>query len=398
MIPPAVVIGANYGDEGKGHVTDWLAEAHSLVVRFNGGAQAGHTVVTPGGKRHVFHHFGSGTYAGARTYLSRFFVVNPILFVQERDVLRDARLPHYPVVYVDPECPVTTPYDMLLNQEAEKARGKRHGSCGVGVNETITRHALEPYRLTYDELFNPKKFKAKLDKIRTEYVPMRADFLELKSPIPYLFDHGLEFAFLHDVEQMINSACTVVNFSQVTEGMSWDSVIFEGAQGLRLDEDAPGFPHVTRSKTGLTNVVTLLKETGKGEVDVYYVTRPYITRHGNGPLLHEVPTPPYPSIVDDTNVPHPYQGSMRYAWFDVNEFEQFVKQDVHDATERGMKVSARLVVTCTDHLAGENVRYKADNGWFNTDVRSFVEFLRLRVGFQKAHFADSPTRLAFSEM
>ena len=86
----SVVIGANYGDEGKGLMTDFLCRQHSadLVVRFNGGAQAGHTVVTPEGERHVFHHIGSGYFAGVPTYLSKFFVSNPVLFKQEYQELR----------------------------------------------------------------------------------------------------------------------------------------------------------------------------------------------------------------------------------------------------------------------------------------------------------------------
>ena len=69
------IIGANYGDEGKGLLTDYYAakSKHSVVVRFNGGPQAGHTVVTPEGKRHVFSHYGSGTLAGAQTFLSKHF-------------------------------------------------------------------------------------------------------------------------------------------------------------------------------------------------------------------------------------------------------------------------------------------------------------------------------------
>ena len=81
-----VVIGANYGDEGKGLMTDYLADKYQaeVVVRFNGGAQAGHTVVTPAGQRHVFSHFGSATLSGSRTFLSKHFVANPILFLKEK--------------------------------------------------------------------------------------------------------------------------------------------------------------------------------------------------------------------------------------------------------------------------------------------------------------------------
>lgn len=74
------VIGAGFGDEGKGLMTDYCCQRpkYTTVVRFNGGAQAGHTVVTPDGRRHVFSHFGSGTLRGAATFLSRFFICNPI--------------------------------------------------------------------------------------------------------------------------------------------------------------------------------------------------------------------------------------------------------------------------------------------------------------------------------
>lgn len=86
-----VVIGANFGDEGKGLVTDWLcAQGAGVVVRFNGGAQAGHTVETPEG-RHVFHHLGSGTFCNVPTYLSQYFICNPILFLHELERLQASK-------------------------------------------------------------------------------------------------------------------------------------------------------------------------------------------------------------------------------------------------------------------------------------------------------------------
>jgi adenylosuccinate synthase len=104
-----VVIGGQYGDEGKGLAVDWLVaqDPDSLVIRFNGGAQAGHTVVAPDGRRHVFSHFGSGTFAGAPTFLSRFFVANPTIFLGEAKRL--AAIGCQPQVVIDPACPVTTP-------------------------------------------------------------------------------------------------------------------------------------------------------------------------------------------------------------------------------------------------------------------------------------------------
>ena len=80
------VIGANFGDEGKGLMTDLFCRTDSSVIniRSNGGAQAGHTVCTSDGKRHIFSHIGSGSFAGADTYLSEFFILNPMLFSREQ--------------------------------------------------------------------------------------------------------------------------------------------------------------------------------------------------------------------------------------------------------------------------------------------------------------------------
>ena len=118
MLEADVVIGANLGDEGKGLFTDYLSSRYDapIIIRYNGGAQAGHTVETPDGMRHVFSHFGSGSFAGGSTYLSRFFVVNPLLFLRELQTLESLHLK--PLVMVAPDCPVTTPFDMMVNQIA----------------------------------------------------------------------------------------------------------------------------------------------------------------------------------------------------------------------------------------------------------------------------------------
>lgn len=116
MPAATVVIGANWGDEAKGKMVDYfasLASGPTVVVRHNGGAQAGHTVLTPDDKRHVFSHFGSGTLAGAATYLARHFVCNPLVFWKESREL--IALGAAPVMAADPRCFVTTPYDMLIN-------------------------------------------------------------------------------------------------------------------------------------------------------------------------------------------------------------------------------------------------------------------------------------------
>lgn len=140
-----VVIGSGYGDEGKGVFTDFLSSQsnESLVIRFNGGAQAGHTVMTPDGKRHVFGHFGANSFLpNSKTALSKHFVVNPLLFAKEKNILNNMDVD--PEVFIHKDCAVTTPYEMILNQWQEDNRGNnRHGSCGVGFGETIQRESLD---------------------------------------------------------------------------------------------------------------------------------------------------------------------------------------------------------------------------------------------------------------
>ena len=127
-----VVIGANFGDEGKGLMTDYFCSNFDknekvLNVRFNGTCQAGHTVVK-GEKRHIFSHFGAGSFnENVVTFLTSDFYVNPILFNSEYEKL--VKLGVKPIVIVDSNAPVITFYDMLYNRVIETSRGKdRHGS------------------------------------------------------------------------------------------------------------------------------------------------------------------------------------------------------------------------------------------------------------------------------
>ncbi len=110
------VIGANFGDEGKGLMTDYLAASckNGIVVRSNGGAQAGHTVQLQNGRRHVFGHVGSGAFCGLPSYLSAYFVVNPMLFAKETSELKAYGI--VPGVFIDGSCMVTTPYDIMITR------------------------------------------------------------------------------------------------------------------------------------------------------------------------------------------------------------------------------------------------------------------------------------------
>lgn len=347
------VIGANYGDEGKGKMVDYLCHEHGadLVVRFNGGAQAGHTVVTPEGLRHVFHHFGSGSFLGTPTYLSRFFVCNPILFNREWDELR-AKLDHDPCIYVDPTCLVTTPWDMVINQAVERMRGdKRHGSCGVGFNETIERSAGDIFDLRVGDLFNHNRRNSIIEMIDKEWIPYRLDQLGIdrRQLLPYLDDFNEIYStWCMDAGLFCGRTIGKVGLLNKT---GKGKIVFEGAQGLLLDQhNKEGFPHLTRSNTGAKNVAELAKEWGIEELEAIYCTRTYLTRHGAGPLPHEFKGLGEENGVlgwpDDTNIPHEFQGTLRYALLD---FPSLIKRCADDA--HANKVLARIAFSHTDQVS-----------------------------------------------
>ena len=139
-----VVCGLGFGDEGKGSVTDFLCSSRSrdpahAVVRFNGGGQAGHNVVTADGRHHTFAQFGSGSFTpGVRTHLSRFMLVDPLALAAEAAHLIAAGVPGaLGRLTVDRDARLVTPYHQAANRARELARGRdRHGSCGMGIGET----------------------------------------------------------------------------------------------------------------------------------------------------------------------------------------------------------------------------------------------------------------------
>src|SRR5262245_24772133 len=137
-----IVVDLGYGDAGKGGVVDYLTHARAAhaVVRFNGGGQAAHTVVTPDGRRHTFAQFGSGSFVpGVTTFLSRFMLVDPLALLREAEGLAAVGVPDaLDRLAIDREALVVTPLHAALNRLRELARGEgRHGSCGLGIGETM---------------------------------------------------------------------------------------------------------------------------------------------------------------------------------------------------------------------------------------------------------------------
>ena len=343
-----VVIGANFGDEGKGFMTDYfchqstLRGEKTLVVLHNGGAQRGHTVVTPDGNRHVFHHFGSGTLVGADTYLSEEFVLNPMIFRQEWGELESMKA--IPKVYVNHTCRVTTPFDMILNQIIEESRDNaRHGSCGMGIHETMIRDVCNyPIEMWFDSSDEAKRYYLK--EIRNYLSERLLDFGINKIPDNW--------------KEIVNSDLLIENFISELNFMGrnisirfdrfieyYDCVVFENGQGLLLDQNNNEYyPHLTPSNTGIRNPLEIISKIDcKLNIEVCYVTRTYLTRHGAGRLDGECDKQEInPDMQDLTNVPNPHQGTLRYAKLIEKSLEERILKDFEPARKYGAKLSLAI--------------------------------------------------------
>ena len=386
------VIGASYGDEGKGLMTDYHvapAGEDGIVVRFNGGAQAGHTVVTPEGRRHVFSHVGSGALAGAATFLSRHVVCNPLLFLKEA-----ANLPAPPQVFVDERAPVSTLYDILINQVAERHRGDgRHGSCGMGIGETIERNLDPDFALTMADLRQGAGYLLhRLGAIRRDYVPRRLASLG----IPALGSQ--DAAWLASDSALQHYAHAAMQFCRATQAAQpglladFGSVVFEGAQGLLLDQERGAFPYVTRSHTGIRNALEVAGEAGIGTLDITYVTRAYLTRHGAGPLAGELPGKPYAGIEDPTNVPNEFQGALRFAHLDLDLLVQTIRADFADALACPVvRATLNLTVSCLDQV-GPALSYVEDGQLQSATPGALAAHLARRLDAGVLYTAWGPSR------
>jgi adenylosuccinate synthase len=324
-----------------------------MVVRFNGGAQAGHTVQTTEGRRHVFSHFGAGSFAGWPTYLSQFFIANPILFFRELSSLQ--ALGVNPSVLLDYRTRLSTPYDILINQAVESRRGaSRHGSCGIGINETVTRCGRAPeFKTSCSDLHDMETLYRKLKVLGKAWVPLRLQELGLSRDTEEI----QKFLAKEDdiISQFAAEAHRMLKVCQITNEYPTSSrIIFEGAQGLMLDEDrVDQWPYVTHSKTGLHNVCFLANRLKVESLDVTYVSRTYLTRHGAGPLPGESDS--LIAAVDRTNVPNRFQGSLRFAAMDWGQLNESIALDLRQSKNSGLNINAGLALTCCDQLPPRRV-------------------------------------------
>jgi adenylosuccinate synthase len=290
MTKHKIVVGLGFGDEGKGTVVDAMCakDDYGFVVRFSGGPQAAHNVVLDDGTHHTFSQFGSGTFSGTRTILSRFMMINPFNMVVEADALQK-KVGYDPMelLYISENSLVITDLHVRANRIREKRRGDaRHGSCGQGVGEA-QRMALEtPHLALYaKDLINMsvEEIAARLQEINRYYV--------LDLGIGGLYD-GIVFwdNIARPYKNLIaDRPFNVISDEKISHFIKNSPCVFEGSQGTLLDEWYGFHPYTTWSTTTPENACTLLQEAGvkDSDIEIIGVTRTYQTRHGAGPFPTE---------------------------------------------------------------------------------------------------------------
>jgi adenylosuccinate synthase len=306
-----------YGDSGKGAITDFLCDALSdpMVVRYNGASQCGHNVVTPDGREHTFSQFGSGTFhPGVKTYYSHHALFNPLNFIIENEHLISVGVEDAIERFqISPNTQIITPYHVAWNRLHERKRGEdRHGSVGEGVGATRLWNQREPKTtLTIRNMAAPSK----LDNIRSRlwqniWVSENND-----DPESAVFKDTGSARQISDIYNAVRSQIAVVASKDLHHP---GTLIFEGGQGVLLDESYGFHPYTTWTDTTPRNACRLAAKMldDNEQVTTLGVIRTYMTRHGPGPFPSEIPKMVY-SHPELHNTWGPWQGAFRIGALDL---------------------------------------------------------------------------------
>jgi adenylosuccinate synthase len=340
-----VLVDLGFGDSGKGLLTDSLVRqtGAGVVVRYNGGAQAGHNVVAPDGCHHTFSQFGSGSFVpGVKTFLSDRMVVHPTGLLVEGERLQVLGLQDvFSRLRISERALIVTPFHQAANRIRELARGEnRHGSCGVGVGETVEdaaaflNVAAFPNAATIGimgadeciragDLSNAFVLRRKLRAVRNrKYQAMWSLCRDAPAGSP-LAHEWQTFAHEDVIDRWIEAVAPVHRMGLVATDATlqdWlsqtDAVVFEGAQGVLLDQDVGFHPYTTWSRSTTQNADELIRALApEAEVRRIGVLRCFAMRHGPGPLPTE--TDELDGWVREHNRTNEWQGRVRYGWFDA---------------------------------------------------------------------------------
>ena len=384
-----VVIGSQWGDEGKGKIVDWLSERADVVVRFQGGHNAGHTLVIDG-VTYKLHLVPSGVVRpGKLAMIGNGVVIDPWALLDEIDTLRGQALTITPEnLRIAENAPLILPLHVELDMAREKALGEaKIGTTGRGIGpayeDKVARRAIR-----MGDLAEPEVLGQRIEKLLTHHNALRRGMGEPE------VDGGALKDLLVEVAPKILPFVGVVWQELDAARRQGKRILFEGAQGTMLDIDHGTYPFVTSS-----NVVAAQAAVGSGQgpgvIDVLGITKAYTTRGGAGPFPSE--------LLDDVGRGLGERGCefgtttgrpRRCGWFDAALVRQSVKVnglggialtklDILDGMEK-LKVSTgyRIGGEEIDHLPASSVAqaniepvYEVMEGWSESTqgARSWAE-------------------------
>lgn len=283
MAKNVVVIGTQWGDEGKGKIVDWLTDQAAGVVRFQGGHNAGHTLVV-GGKKTVLHLIPSGILReGVQCFIGSGVVLSPEALLKEIDELESAGIKVARRLKIAPTCPLILPYHVALDQAREAARGTgKIGTTGRGIGpayeDKVARRAVRVI-----DLFDEAQLKTKLQENIALY-NVQLEHLFQAAPV----DFDSVWAQIQGLAARIRPMVADVSRELTEMNARGDKILFEGAQGTLLDIDHGTYPFVTSS-----NCVAGAAAPGAGVAPqmlgyVLGIVKAYTTRVGAGPFPTEL--------------------------------------------------------------------------------------------------------------
>ncbi len=277
-----VVIGCQWGDEGKGKIVDLLAVDADIIARFQGGANAGHTVVVDGCK-YVLHLIPSGIlHAGKTCYIGNGVVLDPFSLKQELDFVTGKGIDYRGRLFISAAANLVLPYHQLIDAVQEQSRGTASlGTTGRGIGpayiDKVARHGIRVV-----DLFAPDRLKRRLDyqrQIKAQYLDGSADERA---------DLDKTWRDLIELAELLRPMVVDVSYQLNEAHRAGKSILFEGAQGAMLDVDLGTYPFATSSNTTTGGVLTGLGVGPKLIDEVVGVIKAYTTRVGTGPFPTEL--------------------------------------------------------------------------------------------------------------
>lgn len=350
-----IVIGLGFGDEGKGITTDFLCQQYpeAMVIRFSGGQQAAHTVKI-GDKKHVHSSFCSGALRGLPSYFSEHCVIHPtFLYNEQQELLEKGGNVN---LYVHPLTKVATPFDVWSNRNNSK--NLAHGSCGKGIGATMKRNET-PYKLYALDLIAPTAVLIQKLKSIADYYGF-SNSTDLENEVSY---------FLESVQKI---TWRIQKYSFLNQ---FNTLIFEGSQGVLLDMDHGFFPNVTFANTTAKNAVEICEKLSIQDIETFYITRSYLTRHGAGWMPNEQSLK-LKNNEEETCVYNEFQKELRVGELEIDTllYAKHIDQ-TYNISEKN-----NLVITCLD-------QYQPNIDW-----------TKIKENFDEVYGSYSPESTSFKKL